>query len=843
MVVFVSRFTRFLPFLLLPMLLASCTEEKFLFVFRRNNVQNYPADTPFVYSTEIKIKTEQKLSKNQKTGLLNTLPNYLDDSLRVLKEQRFGIIYVIKNPPIFDTSRITRSIAFMNGYLASIGYYHTHFSDSFYIDTFVKKKRGVDKLQERAHVVLTLDPGNVTIIDSFRYQLGDSILQRISTRENSVQSSFIKPGKSPFSKPLLGSELDRLVGLYKNRGYMLISRDNLIAEADTTDPAVLAVSADPFEQIRTVQEAAERSRQNPVAKVIIKTREINNDSTDLVDSSQLKQYRIGHIYYYPETKYTELPDSLMEQKNLSVLYNKKDFTVYGERHLFRYRPLRQHTFIRQGNLYNDRLYVKTINNLSSIGAWQNIDTRYRIHVANSIQSDSIYRDSFLVKVDTVDFHFFMVPSVKQNITVGLEASRNTGDIFTSGNSIGIAVNLTYLNRNVWHSAIQSSTTLRNGVELSLNKNSPLLQTFQSSLSHSYSFPDFILPNFFTKTFIKRRQRLDAVRTILGASATYSERTEFFRIRQLVANWGYEWKLRNWIWSVKVPNVELYSLDTLPKLQTQLAQNPFLRNAFTTGSIISMLGNVSTSWKSKNHPAQTNFFRAATEEAGLITGNIYPWSKNIYRYIKGEVEYRKLFTLPTTALAGRFFAGVGYNYGKVGNSLPFYKQFFAGGPNSMRAWSLRQLGLGSSLASDTATSLDSNSKIAYRDRFGDMQLEANIEYRYTIATFSSLKLGGALFADIGNVWNIKYDATNPKANFQFKNLGRDLAIGIGTGLRFDFNYFLIRIDGGIKLKDPAREANNGWLSLKNFTWRNYEYQKQNSPNRNNFAVQLGIGLPF
>lgn len=161
---------------------------------------------------------------------------------------------------------------------------------------------------------------------------------------------------------------------------------------------------------------------------------------------------------------------------------------------------------------------------------------------------------------------------------------------------------------------------------------------------------------------------------------------------------------------------------------------------------------------------------------------------------------------------------------------------------MRAWGLRLLGLGSSLVSDTSD--------IFRDRYGDMQLETNLEYRYNIAQISSLKLGGAIFTDIGNIWNIRKNEEIPNGEFDISRLGSDLAIGVGTGLRFDFNYFLIRIDFGIKLKDPARYENNGWLSIPNFTWKNYDYGVFNPVTnqieplpRNNYAIQLGIGLPF
>ena len=131
--------------------------------------------------------------------------------------------------------------------------------------------------------------------------------------------------------------------------------------------------------------------------------------------------------------------------------------------------------------------------------------------------------------------------------------------------------------------------------------------------------------------------------------------------------------------------------------------------------------------------------------------------------------------------------------------------------------------------------------AFRDRFGDMQLEFNVEYRFQLASIGSFKIGSALYADIGNVWNIKRAAsTDIDTRLSLSNFTRDMAIGIGTGLRFDMSYFLIRLDFAYKLKDPLRAANNGWMSIKDFTWND---TRPNGIKVPNFALQLGIGLPF
>jgi outer membrane protein insertion porin family len=158
---------------------------------------------------------------------------------------------------------------------------------------------------------------------------------------------------------------------------------------------------------------------------------------------------------------------------------------------------------------------------------------------------------------------------------------------------------------------------------------------------------------------------------------------------------------------------------------------------------------------------------------------------------------------------------------------------------MRAWGLRQLGLGSSLQSDTSST--------FRDRYGDIQMEGNVEFRYSLANISGVKIDGAFFADVGNIWNLKNPTENPRSKLTWDRLGRDIAIAVGTGLRFDFNYFLVRVDFAYKVKDPARLSNNGWMSIKDFEWRNNEFDIVTSSGtllkRNNYAFQLGIGLPF
>ncbi|MDP2421704.1 BamA/TamA family outer membrane protein [Sediminibacterium sp.] len=787
-------FIGFFRLLTVLMILSSCSEQK------RTWVRNYPKNTPFVYNNQITL--HGNFTKDEKKRLLSDLQNYWDDSLKVPKQQQFGLFYKIKNPAVFDSTNINRSALFMNSYLNAQGYYYSVLTNNYTIDTV--------KDQIRASVFMDIDAGKNITIDQVSYEMNDSTLQQIAVAE--AGKSYLKKS-NPYSKQVISNELDRMVGLYRKNGYYKITREDVYAYVDSNNTKLFALTIDPFEQAKLLSEVAKAKKENPNWDIAIRQREVE-------DSSRILKYHIGNLYYYPETKITDVPDSLITDKTFFEKKSESTFMRY-KKGLFSFRPLKEDTYFKKGDVYNEEKYFKTANALGQLSAWQNIDIRPEIR-----------------NRDTLDMYFFMTPAVKQSFTVDLEASRNIADIGVT-NLLGITTNLSYNNRNVWKNAIQSIATFRTGVELNIlsssNQPDQLLQTFLINVGHTYIFPGIIQP-------FKRWKGLDKIdnrRTLWSVNGGYVDRRNFYRVRNLTTSFGYEWKKGNNSFLYKPINVELYSIDKLDSLDQLIIKNPFLKASFNEGSIVSQsLSFVRTTNGSKN-PNKNKFYRLAVEEAGGLFGFIPGLQGNIYRYLKVETEYKQSVKFAKSELAYRAFAGIGYNYGGdtiIGPTLPFYKQFSAGGPNSMRAWRLRQLGLGSSNQSETDTASN-----AFRDRFGDMQLEFNVEYRFQLATIGSFKIGSALYADIGNVWNIKRAAsTDSDTRFSLNSFTRDMAIGIGTGLRFDMSYFLIRLDFAYKLKDPLRSANNGWMSIRDFTWNDIRPNGIKVPN---FALQLGIGLPF
>jgi outer membrane protein insertion porin family len=188
----------FFHFVILSLLLAafsSCS------VLKNTKVKDYPVARPFVYQNKIELYGD--ITKDEKIRLTTELGNYWDDSLQVRLEQKFGIFYKLRNPPVFDTNNVTRTITFMNAYLNSQGYYYAVFRDSVKVDTVAD--------QLRANVIMNIDVGKNITIDSVSYALGDSTLQKLTKDEE--KNTLLKKGE-PYNKQVINAELDRLVSIY-----------------------------------------------------------------------------------------------------------------------------------------------------------------------------------------------------------------------------------------------------------------------------------------------------------------------------------------------------------------------------------------------------------------------------------------------------------------------------------------------------------------------------------------------------------------------------------------------------------------------------------------------------
>lgn len=740
--------------------------------------KNYPKDKPFVFETNITVNGN--FSNEENEILSSRLKGQLDDSMRARSVSKL-FYSVMKNPPVYKKENADRSIIYMRSLLNSLGY----FRDSiYYKDTIILK----GKDQQRAYISFFVQPGKVVKLDSISYNLKQAELQSITLAN--LQESLLKKGE-PFAKTSVSLELDRLVDLYRNNGYLRFNREELKGVWDTLDINLLSPSLDPFEQLQVLQRLKEK-RENPTANLEIVLR-------PGFDSSKLVKYYVGNITVYPEFS----PDS--------AGYTRKEEWVKGMRvvtyrRAFRSKILPPHIYLQRGDLYSQKNYYKTINRFNSLGAWR---------LANIEQ---IPRKG----QDTADFIIRLTPSKKYSFNANIETSQNQnqflGNLFSIGTNVGIT------NRNFAKSAIQTNSNLRYGIELGNN----FVQSQQFVLSHTIYFPKAMLPRFGWIPEAKRNN----IRTVFGFNAASTERRQLFNLTSVNASWGYEYQFAKpgshklTQISLKLPNIEYSSLDPKDSLNKLIAANPALKNVFTDGFISTIILGTSLT---NTHPRKPSVLSANLELpflAGLIRSDFL--DTQLYKFMKINAEYTQQFKRKNSSFVFRAFAGIGYAFNSTvnplkKNALPFFKQYFGGGPNSMRAWRLRRLGPGSAIKDFQE----------YPYRFGDIQLEMNMEYRFKVTTIAGTRIESVLFTDIGNVWFMKKEAGDPEEVFKLSRLGKDIAIGMGTGLRLDFTYFIIRLDYAYKVKDPSPDILNQANQNKWF----YNWKPLNG------QLQLGINYPF
>jgi len=769
-------------------------------------VKKYPKNKPFIYKTNIKLSGN--LSKAEKSNLESRLRRQLEDSVNPRASGKI-LWQTIKKPPVFDTTYVHSSKDFMMAMLHTSGYFKADIN----YDTTVNRREEIQKLTLNFNVA----PGPLWHFDSIWYniqqpelqRLTDSTLQVDTTKkkikdtvtigvqqpfqqlaDSTAADSYLRKGSS-FSQDTIAMELDRLVELYRNRGYMRFTRHELVGVWDTLDVSLLRPLVNPLEQIQLMNEWTEQN-QNPTANLEIKLR-------PGYDSAKLTKYYVGKVYIFPDFG----PDSILRKD--TVILDSSYTVIYNQR-LFKPKILPQNIYMWHGQAYSQNRYIRTVDRFNSNVAWRLVSVEQKPRPGT----------------DTVDFNVKLVPAKKYLFVANLEGSRNDNTSpLVVGNLFGVALNLSVQNRNFARAAAQTNFSVRFGTELNISHGQDFVSSRQASVGYNIVFPKLI-PHF---RFLPERFR--EAKTVLAFNVANTQRIDLYDLSTFNTSWGYELQRRNKLYAVKIPNIEYSLLESKPQLDTMFIKNPGLRNLFNDGLVVSLIGSFTVNWGTKKN---LNTFRANLEESGLITSLIHSdfIQKNLYRFIKPDVEFKRVMKVGSNELVARIFTGVGIPI-KIGfrsDFLPFFKAYSAGGPNTMRGWGMRRIGPGHALKY-----VDS-----LPDRVGDIQFEANLEYRFFLTQLFGLKFSSALFTDIGNVWFMKRNPGIAGGEFAFGNFFRDLGIDVGTALRLDLGFFLVRLDYALKVHNPTPEPVNQEAQYRYFYNWSLKYLVGG-------VLQFGVTYPF
>lgn len=408
----------------------------------------------------------------------------------------------------------------------------------------------------------------------------------------------------------------------------------------------------------------------------------------------------------------------------------------------------------------------------------------------------------------------LTQSKLQGFKANLEASTNSSGL------MGISPQLSFYHKNIFHGGEWLNLSFMGNFQFMLHDP---IRSNEFGVSAGLSFPKFLgLPySFFSGPNIPR--------TEINLSYNYQDRPEYTR-NIVSTSFGYSGiyrRLNYQFYPLQLNIVKLSHMD--PGFFETLSRNPFMRYAYSDHFDAGVGGTIYLSSSTDPIPSGSyRYLRLSTD----LSGNVISLFKPVLRkaedgtgllfgipysqYVRSEITLGRTWVFGKggkQAIATRLLAGAGHSYGNS-SVLPFEKQFYVGGANSMRGWQARALGPGRS---------PMNESFIIPSQTGDMKLEANVEYRFPMFW----KVEGALFVDAGNVWTFKQD--NDESKFDFDTLGESIAADWGLGARVNLNFLVLRLDMGMKLHDPSRTS--PWLQPG-------EWIK-----RDGFAVHFGVGYPF
>lgn len=633
--------------------------------------------------------------------------------------------------------------------------------NSGFLGAKVNVKSIPDRNKRSIKLKYTVETGAPHIIRDIRYEFPDDSLRNVVMRDS---ARFIVRKGNRLDRNQLEQQREWITTRLRNRGYWGFRKEFITFSADTTE------GSKNVELTMTLQPPYPQELR-------------------AVDIDTHRKYTVGRITVV--TDYDNATGTTFTHDNDSVTY--RDITViYAKgRHYLSPSAIYQKIALQQGASFRQRDVDRTYEALG------------RLPVLKFIQVVMVP----VGKSGLLDAYILLTPGKTQTVSLQLEGTNSEGDL-------GVGAEVHYSHRNIGHGSETLDLKLR-GAYQALNGN---LHGFihnrylEFSTEAAVTFPKFEAP--FLKDWFKRKVRAS---TEVHLSLNYQERPEFTRVIS-AAGFGYKWdehssRLRYSLSPIDVSYVYLpkSTNDFIDKIAPD---NPLLRYSYEDHFIMRMGFNFYYTNKRKPSAFRLHkqkdiiWVRAQTETAGNLLfafSRLFNPSRDYSRdpYKVLGIRYAQYARLDADAAYTRIFDrknslacyvgfGIGVPYGNS-SMLPFEKRFYGGGANGVRGWDVRTLGPGAFPGT--------NSVSDFIFQCGDIRLNMSVEYRAKLFWV----LEGAAFIDAGNIWTIRNYDSQPYGEFKFNSFYKQLAASYGVGIRLDFNYFLIRLDLGMKAHNPAVNA--------------------------------------
>lgn len=701
---------------------------------------------------------------------------------------RESVLEAGEPPVILDTFLTNVTVNQLQKFVFSRGYFNSKVRDSLAINEKAK----------RAKTFYFVTKSMPYVIQGINYKIEDPLIEYFIY--NDTSSCLIKR-KSTYNEDVMQNERDRITENQLNNGYFYFAPEYIYYLADTNLPG------------------------NNV-NITIGVKMFSEAYSASVDSLVYK----NHPRFYIQNVYV-IPENIKDFRGKSNEVYMKDTVTYNDIKIlhneplkFRKKDLLRDVTIASGQLYQQDRGEETYKGMSSLRVFKSVFIQYLVNPNYP---------------DRLDCYIVCQPLVKQAITVETEGTN------TSGN-LGIAGSIVFQNKNTFKGAelvelklkgsITAQKQFNTGQATTINNVQSTFNTIEFGPELNVYFPRPLFPFtlFYYKKNANEKRYFTQPKTILNLSLNYQSRPEYYRT---IANISYGFKFTNakGLFTYDVIPFEVYSVKA--KLFGNFRQSLsnlndfFLLNSFQDH--ITTLSKVSATYNNQNIPKKRTlmYLKVSLSSSGNILRGVYNvtgqtkdsqgryliFNTPFSQFLKLDADYRIYFKVrKESKVVYRVAGGLGKPLDNL-SVLPYEQSFFSGGPNGIRAWRARTLGPGGYSQPDSVTTR--------YDKIGNVQLESNIEYRFHI--FKSFY--GAWFVDAGNIWLTYDDPSKPNGKFTVQNFYKEIAIGSGFGLRYDFSFFILRLDAAVKIRDPKYAENDRWT---------FDKMPLNSA-----VLNFGIGYPF